>query len=924
MDLEQKLSSHAAHSFVGKYKSARSEKQLAESFWRDFLIDVVKVDDLLSAGIEFQAPVKSLATGNVNFIDVLWPRVLLIEHKSAGKSLEKAEEQAREYLVSLDPSKRPPVFIVSDFKRIRIVEVFAGKTIEFSLEELPKNLHRFESLFEGYIAAATRVEATADTEAATLMADLFIEMEKAGFQGHEVSVFLVRILFLLFGDDAHLWKRGLFEALVDSTPSDGLLLGGLLQQLFQVVNTPKDKRPTTLNSSLAEFPYINGGLFNEPLQIFQFSPEMRAALVKANKYDWSQISPAIFGAMFQTIKDKSARRELGEHYTSETNILKVIGPLFLNDFNERLLRAWDSPTQLRRFHKELGTYTFADPAAGCGNFLILTYKRLRELELKLIARLQELEGTSAYMGLDGTWGVNVRLSQFHGIEYEEWSSQIAQVAMFLAEHQSNLALEEITGTSPSLLPLGVSAHITHGNALKLDWSTLWPITEKTFIYGNPPFNGARWQNDEQKKETFEIWKDVKGAGDLDYVSNWFLIAARHASKSGARVAFVATNSISQGIAPGLIWGQLNPLGMGIDFAHRTFAWQNDAPGMAAVHCVIIGFSNAIKPKMRQLWTYETPTSQPAMKEVSNINAYLLDAQNVLISPRSLPLFSHSPRLDYGSMPNDGGFLSDISLEEAEEIKKRDPVASKYLRRLIGAEELIHNKFRYCLWLVDANPSDIRSSNELSKRVNAVRELREKSKREITRKLAQRPAEFGELRQPQTKYIAVPIITSELREYVPIAICEPSIIINNKISSISNPELSTFGIISSKPFNIWNKAISGRTKNDTAISNSITFNNFPFPLMNDSQKAAISEAAQEVLNARDKFPNASLADLYDRDTMPPRLHKAHETLDKAVLKAFGMPPTSSDEKILEKLFDLYSQATASLFTDDEISPRKKRK
>lgn len=693
MESQSPFSTHAAHLFAEKYSKATSEKQLAQSFWRDFFTDICGISDLLATGVEFEYPIRLSTTQSIGFADVLWPGVLLVEHKSAGFDLDKAEQQARDYLVSLDASKRPPVFIVCDFSRFRIVEVFAGKSIDFPLAELPQHLHRFESILRGYINGVAKLEVSADRKAAELMGKLYIEFEKAGFEGHEVSVFLVRLLFIFFSEDSGIFKKGekgLFEALLDNTSTDGAGLGGLMQEVFQVLNTPREKRHASLHPSLVDFPYVNGGLFQEQLPIFSFTPSMRKALVEAEQYDWSQISPAIFGSMFQTVKDKEARRELGEHYTSETNIMKSIAPLFLNDFHERLRKAWDSAPALKRFRAELGTYQWLDPAAGSGNYLLISYKRLRELELKLLARLQDLEGEQAFVKLDGSWGVTIHLSQFHGIEYEEWSSQIARVAMFLAEHQANLAQTEILGSSPALLPLTDTAHIHHGNALRVDWADICPMTENTFIIGNPPFYGARWQNAEQKRETLDTWKDVKGAGDLDYVSNWFLIAAKHAAKSGARVAFVATNSLSQGLAPAIIWGQLSPLGMKIDFAHRTFAWQNDAPGMAAVHCVIIGFSNRPKSKTLQLWTYATPASQPVLVEAKNINAYLLDAQDILISTRSTPLFPHSPKVDNGNMPNDGGFLSNISAEEAEEIRKKDPIAAKYLKRLMGAEELIHD------------------------------------------------------------------------------------------------------------------------------------------------------------------------------------------------------------------------------------------
>ena len=441
-------------------------------------MDVVGVRDLLIAGVEFEHPVRMASTGKIGFIDTLWSGVVLVEHKSAGESLEKAETQAREYLASLDSVKRPRFFIVSDFRRIRIVDTIDANKHEFLLKDLPENLHRLDGVVKGHVNRATGVEVDADTKAAQLMGKLFIEFENAGYEGHEVSIFLMRCLFLCFGDDTNLWRRGdigLFEALVDASATDGHDLGGTLQELFQVLNTPREKRPKTTSKILDSFPYVNGGLFSEPLRVFSFTPDMRQALVDAGKYSWKHVNPAIFGAMFQTIKDKEARKELGEHFTSVANILKVIGPLFLADFNEKLQKNWDSPAGLRRFHDELGLYTFCDFALGCGNFLLLSYKQLREIELKLLARLQYLEGRQLYVGLEGTWGLKIHLSNFYGVEIEEWSSQIARVAMFIAEHQSNLAMEEILGTSPSLLPLNESANIVHGNALEIEWDSVCPM-----------------------------------------------------------------------------------------------------------------------------------------------------------------------------------------------------------------------------------------------------------------------------------------------------------------------------------------------------------------------------------------------------------------------------------------------------------------
>lgn len=922
MSEAEPFSPYEARLFAEKYADAKSEKQLGESFWRDFFINVCRVDDLLSAGIEFQYPVKSSASGNINFVDVLWPGILLIEHKTAGKSLEKAEEQARDYLVSLDPSKRSPVFIVSDFAHIRIVDVFAGETVEFALTELPNHLHRIEGILSPYTKGLTRVEITADLHAAELMSNLFVELEKAHYDSHEVGVFLVRTLFLLFGDDTRMWRRGnrgLFEEIVST--ADSTTLGASIQQLFQVLNTPTNKRPTTLPASLSDFPYVNGGLFAEQLGIFTFTPAMTKALVKASQYDWSKISPAIFGAMFQTIKDKVARKALGEHYTSEANILKIIGPLFLTEFNDKLHKAWNDPGALKRFHQELGTYNYLDPACGCGNFLLVAYKRLRELELKIIVRLQELAGGATKLSMDGSFGLRVHLAQFSGIEYGEWSSQIANVAMFLADHQANLMMEEITGLAPNRFPLTESAHIVNANALDGDWNKVCSISEQTFIMGNPPFSGARLQNSEQKDDTLRSWGNIDGVSELDYVANWYIVAAHHIVKTNARAGFVSTNSITQGEQPGIIWTVIEPLGVAIDFAHRTFAWSNDAPGQAAVHCVIIGFSKRRKPAKRALWTYETPKSFPVRTLAKNINGYLVDAPNVYIASRSTPLDPRTQRLDFGSMPNDGGFLSDISADEAKEIRAKDPIAAKYLRRIIGAREFIHDEERYCLWLQGADPSDIRTSRVLSERVKAVKKHRQNSKRVATQKLALRSNEFGEIRQPKTDYIVVPFHTSEDRDYVPMGRFGSNVITNNAVGVIADGTLSTFGLLSSRPFNVWNKAISGRIKNDPRISSSITYNNFPFPSLTAAQNKSIEDGAKMVLSARATFPKNSLADLYDGNTMPDLLRKAHIALDKAVLATFGLKPDATDEGILEVLFNLYSQATETLFSSP--TPAKKR-
>jgi hypothetical protein len=935
------LSTVGADAFASKFlgilsdplrkTSEKGEKQLAFSFWRDFFSQVCGVEDPTVAGVSFEFPVRLVTTDTVGWIDVLWPGVVLIEHKSKGKDLDVAEGQARDYLLALEPRVRPPVIIVSDFLRIRIVEVIAGHSYEFALADLAENLNRFDAVLGQAGRGAAAQALRADEEAAQLMSDLYVAFERAGYEGHKVSVFLVRILFLLFGDDTNLWRHvsgvGMFGSIVEASNLDGSGLGGTVQELFGVLDQPREGRVTTLPVTLSEFPYANGGLFSEVLPVFSFDYKMRAALLAACAYDWSIISPAIFGAMFQDIKDQVARRELGEHYTSEVNILKVIVPLFLDDLNTQLSRVWDSPTALRRFHDELATYQWLDPACGCGNFLVVAYRRVRDIELRLLARLNELEPVSAGRSLFSEAFQKVRLAQFHGIEYFEWSSQIAAVALFLSEHQANLEMERLLGTAPDLLPLRDFPSITCGNALDVEWSALCPMSERTFIMGNPPFVGYHRINEEQREDGVRIWGDVQRAGSMDYVANWFVLGARLVSEYGCRLGLVATNSITQGQQPPVLWKVLRPLNVAIAYAHQTFRWSNGASGEAAVHTVIIGLRRANDIRRRQLWTYETVASDPVITNATFINGYLADGPDVLVTSRSKPIVPGVPPLRKGNIPTDSGFLSNISPQEAARIRSEDLIAANYLRRLVGAEEMLNGGERWCLWLVGANPSDLRSSTELSRRIEAVRDFRLRSRKAKTRDDASRPWEFQEIRQPTGRYIAVPRHSSERRRYLPCEYYDPSVIVNDAVSIISDDSLETFGIISSRVFRIWADAVSGRLESRLRVSSEITYNNFPWPRVSSELAGRIEKAADGVLRVRAYFLGEGMAetlsDLYDPLTMPTQLQEANEELDHAVLAAIGLRSNATEAAILSKLFALYDELTRGLLPAAERPQRHRR-
>jgi hypothetical protein len=908
-DGSEGLSRVAAARFADKWKNATDEKQQSQAFWHSFFQDVIGISDLQEAGIEFEKRVISSKRGTTNFIDVFWKDTFLVEQKSAGKDMDVAEAQARDYVVSLPPALRPPVVIVCDFARFRIVDILLNKSHEFVISDLPDNLSRIEAVLKHRVEQATHVQVEADQKAAKLMADLYVQLEKFGYEGHDASVFMVRILFCLFADDTRMWKTDLFYNLVmDSNPL-GTDLGPRLSSLFQTLNTPKEQRLGPLDPLTQDFPYVNGGIFSERIETINFNSAMRNALMNACMYDWSSINPTIFGALFQNIKSKDARRANGEHYTTEQNIEKTIVPLFIDELHSKLESAWDSESQLKALQAELGTYQILDPACGCGNFLITTYKKLRQLELDLIVRRKQLDGSLGQTSLiDVSDQLFVKLEQLHGIEYVEWSSQIAKVAIYLTDHQENLKLESVLGVAANRFPLSHSANIVQGNALEINWAEVCPMTDTTIIVGNPPFLGYSNQNAEQKQDQLKIWGKVKGAGVLDYVVNWHLLATRHMQGTKARAAFVSTNSIVQGTQPAIWYAEIQKLGASITFAHQTFAWESDASGKAAVHCVIIGFTVGGGPSKKRLFTYQTPKSAPKQKVAKHINGYLLDAPDILVSSRSKPLQEFVQIMDFGSKPTDEGYLSNISSEEVEVIRASDEIAAKYLRKIIGAAELINGKERYCLWLVDASPSDIKSSKVISERATAVKSMRSSSTKAMTQRDAATPTLFQEIRQPKSNYLAVPRVSSERRDYVPLALMNPEVIANDALLTIADADPVTFALLNSRIFNLWNETVSGRLESRFRISAEITYNNFPFPELTPEVRQALETTGQKILDARAQYPSETLATLYDPISMPTCLRKVHEENDKVTLKAYGLKPNAQSAEILSELFNRYEALT----------------
>jgi len=902
------LSRNAAAAFADKWKSYTDEKQHARGFWSDFFRALCGVDDEEIAGIEYEKRVKSTISGNQEYIDVYWKNVALIEHKSSGENLDKAELQARGYWLSLPPGYRPKTIIISDFLNFRLIDVALNRTHDFPLSKLPENIHRFEAIISGNRTRISEEEITVDQVAAKLMANLYLELEDHGFEGHETSIFLIRILFLLFGDDTGMWAKNIFLKLVMGTKEDGSDVGSKLDTLFDVLNSPMEKRPKDITEEVKDFPYVNGGIFAEKISVIDFNKKMRVALVDVANYDWTTINPTIFGSLFQLIKNKEARRELGEHYTSEENINKIVYPLFLDELQERLAAAWDNKKELKKLRQDLAKIKVFDPACGCGNFLVVSYRHLRQLELELIVRLNNLEGAQDSMQLDGSMGLSITLNQFYGIEIEEWPAQVARMALFLTDHQENLRLERITGATPNRFPIKDYANIQNVNALQSDWRELVKFDENLFILGNPPFIGSRLQSPEQRVDQERVWEHVKGFGMTDYVSNWFILAARYSKGTRVKCAFVATNSITQGDQPACMTGLLKEYGYEIDFAHRTFSWSNDSAGKAAVHCVIIGFSMASPRKRKRLWDYKSSASEPIETNPDFISAYLLDGPDVLVNARKNPFDVKTPPMLTGNEPRDGGFLSNLSTQEAEIIRQTDPIAAKYLRVIIGSDELLNGVGnRFCLWLLNAPPVDLSSSKELKSRVASVRanRLTTVGTKSSKARTADTPYLFSRIAQPKGKFIAIPSVSSEKRDYIPIDFFESDVIINNRVYFIPTEDLVYFALIENKVFTAWVRTFSSRMKSDYMLAAGTIYNTFPFPQHTEGQAAQLRTLAQEVLSIRKEFQGTTLGDLYDPLIMPLKLLKAHKELDALILKLYGINPKATEEEILSKLIISYS-------------------
>lgn len=890
--------------------SPGDERQDAQGFIRD-LLAVYGITKTRAALYEKRATRTS--TAGRGYIDALVPGVAVIEMKSAGRNLEQAERQALDYLDALTDAEMPRWVITSDFRRIRVLELDADRegdsTIEFPVDQLALQADRLAFLAGyGVRQFGSRNQEQASIDAARLMAGLWEELDQTGYGDHEASVFLVRTLFALYADDAGVWERDLFyEFLETRTSEDGSDLGSQLSFLYQVMARRPAERQRNLDALVARFPYVNGGVFNETLSIPAFDASMRRRLLAACEFNWATISPAIFGSLFQAVKDKKARRELGEHYTTETNILKVIEPMFLDELRERFALNQHDAKELRSLRADMGKMRFLDPACGCGNFLVVAYREMRALDLQVLTRLQQLGGHEAAAGMFfATDDLPVRLENFHGIELEEWPARIAATALHLVEHQANQAMELALGAGPDTLPLEkVDTIHANDSALTLDWASVVPPSENLYIFGNPPFLGHATRSKAQADELKAVWhrEDI---GRLDYVTGWYAKALEVFSKPGyaGEFAFVSTNSITQGEPVPALFRPVFEAGWRVKFAHRTFVWTSEAPGAASVHCVVLGFD---KHPRRPAWLfqYKTLRSEPERHAVSQrINAYLVDGPNVLVEQRRVPLSPQLPVVSMGSMPRDGGHLL-VGPDKYAEVAA-DPVAAKYLRRYIMGKELIHNLPRWCLWLVDLDPADVRRSAILRARLDAVRDFRTLSEVKSTKQMAQTPHLFGQRSQPDVPYVGIPSVFAEARRWATCDLLEPDVIAGNKVYKCEDPDGFAFGVVSSAVFMLWQKTIGGRNKSDPNFSNTIIWNTLPLPAVSEELRQTIIAAGRGVLKVRAQHPERSLEEHYNPRAMNPELLRAHHVLDVAVDRAFGLRSGVADAERVNTLLTAYAR------------------
>ena len=902
--------------FATEWQDAAYEKGETHSFYNDFF-DIFGVKRRTVA--RYEEHVKKLDNRS-GYIDLFWPGVLLVEQKSAGRDLDKAYGQAGDYFDALPERDRPRYILVSDFQTFELHDLDERERTSFALADLPHHVEKFGFIL-GVQKRAFKDQDPVNIQASELMGQLHDALKESGYTGHDLELFLVRTVFCLFADDTGIFepRDSFLDFLETRTREDGTDMGPWLAQLFQVLDTPETDRAATLDEDLVRFPYVNGALFREPARIPSFTAPMRQALLDACRFDWTAISPAIFGALFQSVMQPAERRSQGAHYTTEKNILKVIEPLFLDDLKTEFTRLKARKDSRKRadllaFQRRLGQLTFLDPACGCGNFLIIAYRELRLLELEVLRTLRELTGETAQRVLNVAELSSVDVDQFYGIELGAFPVRIAETALWMMDHIMNNRLSLEFGQTYARIPLTVSPHIVHGDALDTDWTAVLPPEQCSYVFGNPPFVGAKFQTAQQRAQVRGI-ADLGGSGGtLDYVTAWLLKAGAYVTGQ-TRIGFVATNSTTQGEQVGQLWPLLfDRYRLEIAFAHRTFAWGSDARGKAHVHVVILGLDRRENTRTeKRLFSYPDLNADPEETRHAALSPYLFDAggladPHLTVHEESRPM-NGMEKLIIGSKPIDGGHYI-FDAQERAAFLNAEPNAALFLRPFVGAREYLQGGKRWILALHDAPPATLARLPHIKGRIATVRAYRQASQSKPTQKLAETPTLYHVNVLPAAPYLVVPEVSSERREYVPIGWLEPPTIPSNLVRVIENATLSDFALLTSAMHMAWLRHIGGRLKSDYRYSIGLVYNTFPLPPENAKLKK-LEPLAQAVLDARAAHPDATLADLYDPDLMPPNLRKAHTTLDRAVDRLYRPGGFASERERVEHLFGLYEKMTAPL-------------
>lgn len=906
----------AAKNFVNYWSSKGYEKGESQSFWLSLLRDILGVEKPETI-IRFEDKVM---LDHTSFIDgIISSTHVLIEQKSADKNLRKAIkqsdgsyltpfQQAKRYSAELPYSERPRWIVTCNFREFLIydMEKPTGEPESILLNDLPKEYYRLQFLIDTG-NESVRKEMEISIKAGELVGVLYDEILKqykdptSESTLKSLNMLCVRIVFCLYAEDSGLFGEHLkFHNYIKGFAVKDVRRA--IIDLFKVLDTKPEERDPYMDETLASFPYVNGGLFaDENIEIPQFNEQIVQLLLRnaSENFDWSEISPTIFGAVFESTLNPETRRSGGMHYTSIENIHKVIDPLFLDDLRDELAQIKTIQVdktrarKLEEYRKKLSSLTFLDPACGSGNFLTETYISLRRLENEA---LKIIHGGQIVLGFDDL--IKVSIGQFYGIEINDFAVTVAKTALWIAESQMMKETEEIVNMNLDFLPLKSYANIVEGNALRLDWESVVPKDKLNYIMGNPPFVGARLMSPSQKSDLFFVFGSKwKNAGNLDYVACWYKKCADFIKGTSVRVALVSTNSVSQGESVANLWKPLFADGVHFDFAHRTFRWDSEASIKAHVHCVIIGFSTAPNTKPKVIYSSERP------QIVRNINGYLLNAENIFVESRNKPLCDIPP-IGIGNKPIDGGNYL-FTEEQKDEFVKKEPLSEKWFRPWIGSDEFINRYYRYCLWLGDCPPNELRKMPECMKRVQAVREYRLSSPSAGTVKLADTPTRFHVENMPKSNYIVIPEVSSEKRKYVPMGFLSPEILCSNLVKIVSNATLYHFGVLTSNVHMAWMRAVCGRLETRYRYSKDIVYNNFPWPAPTEEQKAKIEQTAQAILDARALYPDSSFADLYDELTMPVELRRAHQQNDKAVMQAYGFDyKTMTESECVSELMKMY--------------------